>query len=153
QVVAVKKSSVLDSNPSTLSGFRVDRSGSTNFTLTPAVMHGGGNGQMWFVEEAGYGNGQQLDAVELSYTWTSTGVTGVLFTDNITNLPSQAFYGEPPASTQPDGTQIETNDARILNVASRNNRLVAAQTVGEADGLAHARFYEISTAGTPALTQ
>jgi hypothetical protein len=152
QVVVVKKSSVLDATPG-VSGFRVDRSGSSNFTLTPAVMHGGGNGLMWFVEEAGYGNGQKLDAVKLNYTWTSTGVTGVKFTDNIITLPSAAFYGEPPAASQPGGGEIENNDARILNVAWSNNRLVAAQTVGESDGLAHARFYEISTLSTPALTQ
>src|SRR5262249_22899545 len=58
-----------------------------------------------------------------------------------------------PAASQPGGGRIATNDARILNAAWRNDRLVAAQTVGESDGFAHARFYEISTAGTPALTQ
>jgi hypothetical protein len=158
QVVGINKPTATDGDPRTWTTFHADRPGAGNFTLTPAAMHGGGDGLVWFVEEAGGFNahGRALDAVKMTYSWTTTGVRDQRFTDNPVNLPPAARYLFPPLSTQPaPGAPIETNDARILTVAWRNNRLVASQTVGlPSDNLAHARFYELSTAtNSPTLTQ
>jgi len=66
-----------------------------------------------------------------------------------------AAYRQPPAATQKGAnTLITTNDSRVLNAEWRNNRLVAAQTVGvNSDSQAHARWYEFSTSGATSLTQ
>src|SRR5262249_38693063 len=57
-----------------------------------------------------------------------------------------------PADTL--GQVTTTLDTRILNVDWRNGLMVAAQNVGiDSDISVHARWYELSTIGTPALLQ
>jgi hypothetical protein len=158
-VVGVQKASMTDGNPATLVDFLADRPGNSNFTLVPATMHGDTTGGlMWFVEEGGFNNfGKTVDVARMTYSWTKTGVTGPKFTDNSINLPAAARYGAPPLVTQPGdnpgGGSIDAGDSRFLSVAWRGGRLLATQTVGEADSLAHARWYEFTTAGNPALRQ
>jgi hypothetical protein len=144
----------------TLGERHADRPGNGNFTLVPATMHGDTTGgQMWFVEEGGFNNfGKTVDVARMTYSWTKTGVTGLKFTDNSINLPAAARYGAPPFVTQPGDSpgsgSIDAGDSRFLSVVWRGGRLLATQTVGEADNLAHARWYEFSTAGSrPALRQ
>lgn len=123
-----------------------------HYTLAPAVMHGSTSSDpMYFVEEAGYQNGSKIRVVK---------ETGVL-----TRTPSfQSFditvapYTAPPSATQPSAgnpsrSLIETNGSYILNAEWRDNRLVASQTVGASDGLAHARWYMFDTSSDPQLAQ
>ena len=59
-------------------------------------------------------------------------------------------FSFPAAAAQPGGSEIETNDARILNAEWRGGRLVASQDVSVAAdnyGTARARWYEFDTTG------
>ena len=146
-VLTVNKSSVIDGNNGTFADSIANLS-SSNFTLAPAVMHGSSpGGPMYLVEEAPVAN-----AISVV---TETNVLGSTPTFSSTVIPVAPYTAPPNASQKGAGTQIQTNDSRILNAEWRNNRLVAAQTVGlSSDGLAHARWYEFGTAGTsPTLTQ
>src|SRR5208283_5169642 len=114
-------------------------------SLVPAVMHGPSSTMvgipyeslMWFVEEAGVGNGSEIRVVQLSnalqpnaseFTWTDIAV---------------APYVQPPAAAEPGGEQIGTGDTRILDVEWRNNYLVAAHNVGiSGDSDAHVQWFE-----------
>ena len=120
---------------------------STDFSLAPATMHGAAPGSpMYFVEENAQAYGQSLLVVS---------ATGLLsksptFTDTVVPVDP---YTEPPAATQPGGI-INTSDSSILNVDYRDGLLAAGQNIGlSTDGDAHARWYELSTSGTPALVQ
>src|SRR5262249_47090136 len=108
--------------------------------------------------EGGFNNfGKTVDVARMTYSWTKTGITGLKFNDSSINLPAAAHYGAPPLVTQPGhspgGGSIDAGDSRFLSVVWRGGRLLATQTVGEADNLAHARWYEFSTAGSPTLRQ
>lgn len=141
-VITIDKSTI---DTGTLGFTHADRSGFTNFTLTPAVMHGSSLGDpMWFLESVFF---NQIRVVKMTNVLSST----PSFTD--TDI-SVASYGFPPSATQSGGgTFIETNDTRILNAEWRNNRLVATHTVG-VSGAARARWYEFNTStSTPSLTQ
>ncbi len=155
QLVTLNKDSVLDANPATLSGTLVSLPAPDAFTFTPdvtlvpATMHGAQHGDpMYFVEE------------RLNYLLQTTNSINVVRASNLLTAPSLQYttisvasYSQPPSATQPGGTQIQTNDSRILSVDWRNDHLVASQTVGQSDGLAHARWYEINTSGGPTLEQ
>jgi hypothetical protein len=141
-VITIDKSTI---DTGTLGFTHADRSGSTNFTLVPVVMHGSSLGDpMWFLESVFF---NQIRVVKMTNVLSSTPT----FTD--TDI-SVASYGFPPSATQSGGgTFIETNDTRILNAEWRNNRLVATHTVG-VSGVASARWYEFNTStSTPTLTQ
>jgi hypothetical protein len=158
-VVGVQKASVTGGNSATLVDFLADRPGNGNFTLVPATMHDDKTGgQMWFVQEGGFNNfGKTADVAKMTYSWTNAGVTGPKFNDNSINLPAAARYGAPPFVTQPGdspgGGSIDAGDSRFLSVVWHGGRLLATQTVGESYNLAHARWYEFSTAGRPTLRQ
>jgi hypothetical protein len=141
-VITIDKSTI---DTGTLGFTHADRSGSTNFALVPAVMHGSSLGDpMWFLESVFF---NQIRVVKMTNVLSST----PSFTE--TDI-SVASYGIPPSATQSGGgTFIETNDTRILNAEWRNNRLVATHTVG-VSGAARARWYEFNTStSTPTLTQ
>ena len=147
-VITIDKSTVLDANNGTFTKFDVNRN-NTHFTMAAATMHGSVSGDpMWFVEEAGYGNGTTIRVVKMTNILSNTPI----FTD--TNL-AVATYAFPPNATQPGGGLIETNDARLLHAEWRDDRLVASQAVGfPTDGVSHARWYEFDTSGvSPTLTQ
>jgi hypothetical protein len=90
-------------------------------------------------------------------TFTVVSMTGVLSASPTYHSSSVGVgpYGAPPTATQPgmNAGRLDTNNARVLNAAWRDNRLVAAHTAGR-NGVAEARWYEFSTAGAaPTLTQ
>jgi hypothetical protein len=138
----------------TLTGFRVMVPGGTqHFTMAPATMHGSSpGGPMYFVDTTAQAihGGSQVEVVAMTNLLSNT--------PTFTDFPMAVSpFGSPPAAKQPSGgavgtKPISTNDTRILNAEWRNNRLVAAQTVGTG-GVAHARFYEFATSSTPSLTQ
>ncbi len=151
QMLTVQKSTVLDQNNATLTYYQVDRP-LPNSTLCPASMHGSSpGGPMWFVEEKGLEqNGSYLylrvDKVTnlLSATPTFTDYYVAVAPYTITPFPGDTLG------------QISTVlDTRILNVDWLNNQMVASQNVGiSSDMNVHARWYEMSTAGTaPKLVQ
>lgn len=109
-------------------------------------MHGSTTGgPMYFVEEAPTANKIRVDRGDNLLTAPS-------FTS--TDLAVAPCSSPPSATQKGSGNQIQTNDSRILNAEWRDGRLVAAQAVGgQGDGLAHARWYDISSAGTPRLSQ
>jgi len=148
QLVTIPKANFF--NPTTTDPFGINDPNGNNFTLAPASMHGAQAGDpMWYVEEAGYGNGQNIRVVkETGVLNGSPDFTGF-------DIPVASYIEPPAASQQGSDNQIETNDARILNAEWRNNQLVASQAVGlTTDAQAHARWYEFSTSGaTPSLTQ
>jgi subtilisin-like proprotein convertase family protein len=155
QVLSVAKSSVVDNNNTTLTFFHEDAPRTSDFTLTPAIMHGAASGgPMYFVEGANEGGqGNTINVVTMNNVLSSTPQF------NYTTL-SVNFYNTALRAKDGSGT-MATNDTRILSVAWRNGNLVAAQNVGEvipvgslASTVVHARWYEISTAGsTPTLLQ
>jgi hypothetical protein len=139
----------------TLTGYRVMVPGGTQHnTMAPATMHGSMPGDpMYFVDTSDQvttHGGSRVEVVKMTNVLSNT----PKFTDFSIAVSS---FANPPPARQPGageaGTKlIATNDAGILNVEWRNNRLVAAQTVGTG-GVAHARFYEFATVSTPTLAQ
>jgi hypothetical protein len=142
QVMAIQKSTFLSGG---LTTFHHDMSNSL-FSIDPANMHGAAaGGPEYFVTEDGTTVGN-IDVI------TETNVLSNTPTDTTTVLTA-ATYSQPPAAPQPSGT-VTTNDSRMLTAAWRNNILVSTQTVGTGSPTeAHARWYQISTSGTPSLTQ
>ena len=147
QTLAIDKSTVLDMDPTTLTYYTNDWA-PNRYSAVPATMHGSASGgPLWFMDNA---DDQPYGIVRVSR------MDNVLSTSpTITDyLLSVSAYGPPPTATQP-GTpnQIQTSDDRIQSVAWSGDRLVAAHEVGTG-GVAHARWYDINTAGgTPTLTQ
>ncbi len=73
------------------------------------------------------------------------------------NVTIPAYAGAPAAATPDLSNTVSVIDARVMNAAWRNNRLVLAHSVGVA-GRSFARWYELNTAswplsGTPTLVQ
>jgi large repetitive protein len=142
----------LSIDKSTLAGHRQIVPGAlTNFTMAPATMHGAApGGPMWLVEGAGADpGGDALPGTTIRAVRMDNVLGAATFTPySVAVTP----YFNPFPALQPGGI-FNTNDARILNAAWRGGRLLASQTVA---GLfaAHARWYELNTAGVaPALTQ
>ncbi len=153
-VVTVDKSTVLDQDPSTFDSDRIVRS-TDNFTMTPANMPESSSGDpMWFVNEAGFANGETLRVTRMDNVLAET---PSFQTFDIDVSP----YQQPTLADQPgvtsDESRIQTNDTRVLDVGLRDGRLVAAQNVGqEVAGrvVTNARFYEFDVTGaSPSLTQ
>ena len=144
---------VLSIDKNTLTGYRqIVPGGLTNFTMAPATMHGAApGGPLWLVEGAGADPaGDALPGITIRAVRMDN-VLGGNATFTYYSVPV-GLYLNPFPALQPGGI-FNTNDSRILNAAWRGGRLVASQTVA---GLfaAHARWYELSTAGTtPTLTQ
>jgi hypothetical protein len=150
-VVIIDKSTTLDGDTSTFSFSHLDRD-PIDFTLMPAVMHGSSSGDpMWFVVESGDAFGSEIRVVKVTDVLDSP-----TFID--TNL-SVGIYEFPPNAEQPGsdvfGGRIQTNDSSIISAAWRDDRLVAAHSIGLASTTqSHARWYEFDTSGSsPTLTQ
>ncbi|MCX5658107.1 MAG: hypothetical protein NTW19_00090, partial [Planctomycetota bacterium] len=145
KLVSIAKSSMLDNNSTTLTAFQSELSANqARATLAPARMYNAPTGTPgYFVEEGG---NNTLHVTRMTNLLTPTPSVFV----STLNVSS---YSTPPAAHQPGTTIIDPSDGRILSVAWRNGRLVAAHTVG-ADNIAHARWYDINTTpSTPTLTQ
>jgi hypothetical protein len=150
EVVAIDKSTILDQRNSTFTDFLSQRDSSHFRAMVPAQMHGAGaGGPMYFVEEAGYGNGQAARVVTMSGVLTASPT----FTDNNITVPT---YGFPPSALQPGGS-VNTNDTTFTMADWRNGKLVSTQNVSEPDdgfSTARVRWYEFDTTGaTPTLFQ
>jgi hypothetical protein len=140
-IITIDKSTI---DTGTLGFTHTDRSGSDNFSLTPAVMHESITGDpMWFAESVFF---NQIRVVKMTNVLTGPSFTNI-------DVPV-ASYGIPPSATQSGGgTFIDTGDTRVLNAEWRDDRLVATHTVG-VSGVARARWYEFNTStSTPSLTQ
>jgi hypothetical protein len=147
QVLTINKASVTGASGAAGATFTQVDGSSANFTVVPAVMHGSvAGGPEWFVEGANTGgSGSTVTVLKMTNVLSSS----PSFTATSISVPS---YGAPPAANQPGGT-ITTNDSRMLSVSWRGDELVAAQTIGSGS-VAHARWYQFSTAGaSPTLTQ
>jgi hypothetical protein len=145
---------VSSSNPGTTTLADVP-GGVANATLAPATMHGSSSSDpMYFVEEtlnsSGNPTGNSIRVVKETNLLTSPS-----FSSTAVSLASADDYLIPPNASQKGATTlIQTNDSRILNAEWRDNRLVAAQTIGvSSDSQAHARWYEFDTTSTPSLLQ
>ncbi len=137
-ILSIEKNSVLDADAGTFTRYISQRPGSS-FTMAAATMHGSQSGDpMWFVEEAGYANGNAIRAVRMNNVLSATPT----FSDYVLSVDS---YDLPPSAVQPGGT-FNTNDTRILNAEWRDNRLVATHAVG-LSGEATVRWYEMDTSG------
>jgi hypothetical protein len=163
-IIVIDKSTVLDADPTTFSFHHIDRSSaacgadsSIVPTIVPAIMHGASSGApMWLVEETN----QSADPSVVKSQVRVTKMTNVLsatptFTSTDVTVNN---YSMPHDADQPGGAAtIQTNDARFLSVAWRNNRLLAAHNIGLPAGSpnkALARWYEFNTSSTtPSLTQ
>ncbi len=150
-VIVIDKSTALDSNPATLSFSQTDRD-PVDFTLMPAVMHGSVSGDpMWFVMESGDALGSDLRIVKMTDILDSP-----TFTDTDLSVGAYVF---PPNADQPGsdafGGRIQTNDSSIISAAWRNDRLLAAHSIGlGSPSQSHVRWYEFDTSGSsPTLTQ
>jgi hypothetical protein len=124
QVLTIQKSTVIDENNATLTTFSTDLNnfGYPNVygfeTLTPTIMHGSTTGDpMWFVTEGPSdvnGNIDQMDLVKMTNILSNTPT----FQDNLISVaPYSGGYNNVDGSSN------------ILNVAMRDNILVADQTV------------------------
>jgi hypothetical protein len=145
QVVSIDKNALLGSTPQ-LQEFRADRSGSSDFALAPAVMHGAAPGSpMWLIEENQ--DNHNLRVVRMTNELSNN----PSFNDSVVGVPSYANVSPP---LQPNGTAITTNlDTGVLNAAWRNDELVASQNVGRG-GLTVARWYQFSLANdNPSFVQ
>ena len=118
-----------------------------DFGLTPATMHGAApRAPMYFVEENTIGDGNDLRVVAAADLLSNSPI----YTDTIVPVDP---YTEPPEASQPTGPII-TNNSEILNAYYRDGLLVAGQNIGlTTDTDAHARWYELSTSGSPSLVQ
>jgi hypothetical protein len=149
-VITIDKSTALDASPATLAFTHTDRDDS-HFTMAPAAMYGSVAGDpMYFVEEAGYANGAAIRVVKM----TNVLDPSPSFSDTDVSVDAYEF---PFNADQPGSGglgSIQTNDARIISVAWRDNRLVAAHNVTIPSTFdSRARWYEFDTTSSPALTQ
>ena len=140
QIVVIDKSGI---NPP----IAIDRSGASNFTLTPAVMHNSVHDDpMWFVQSFFVNT---ITVVEMTDVLGASG--GPTFHPH--NIPVASFTEPPNATQKGGGFTLDTGDSRILNAEWRDDHLVATHTIGSS-GLAKARWYEFATGGaSPTLTQ
>lgn len=157
-IIAIDKSSVLGGSAASFIMTQTDR-GNDNFTLVPAIMHDSVAGDpMWFVEESKDFLGSKIRLVRMTNVLESS-PSFAEFELDVTP------YSLPPNADQPGSGAVSgdcfsgtgsgficTNDASILSVAWRGNRLVAVHNVG-VDSTAHARWYEFDTSGAPTLKQ
>jgi hypothetical protein len=104
---------------------------------------------MYYVTEAGYENGHNVDVV----TETNVLSNSPVFTDTILAVNP---YGPPALANQPGGL-VNTNDTTFTRANWRNNKLVSAQSVSEPDdgfSTSRVRWYEFDTSGSaPTLVQ
>ena len=149
-VISIDKTAVLDQDPvgtPLVPGtnlFEVDRDDS-NFTMVPAVMHDAVAGDpMWLLAADAAANRIRVtrmdDVLSASPVFAEANIVVAAFDD-------------PTAANQPGAGQFDTSDARMLSVAWRDGRLVGAHTVDTPGNTAAVRWYEFSTATTPALAQ
>ncbi len=145
QVVSVDKNALLGSTPQ-LQEYRADRTGSFDYDLAPAVMHGAAaGGPVWLIEENQ--DNHNLRVIRMTNELSNN----PSFSDSLVAVSSYADVSPP---LQPNGTAITTNlDSGVLNAAWRNGELVASQNIGQG-GLTLARWYQFSLANdTPSLVQ
>jgi hypothetical protein len=118
-----------------------------HFSLIPATMHAADPGDpMWFVEESPFFF-DTISVVKMTNVLSATPT----FTE--TDIAVNTYGSPPSASQRGTSGRIYAGDTRILHVESRDDRLVAAQTVG-VSGVARARWYEFDTSDVaPTLTQ
>jgi autotransporter-associated beta strand protein len=150
QLLTIQKSSVLDQNPATLTDYQVDRP-LPNSTFAPATMHGASaGGPEWFVEEKGLEqNGSYINLRVVKETNVLS--NSPTFTDYYVRVSP---YTITPFPGDTLGQVTTALDTRVLNVDWRNNQLAVAQNVGvSSDTDVHARWYLLSTSGTPSLVQ
>jgi hypothetical protein len=101
-VVAIDKSSILDGKNSTFTDYVSQRDSSHFRAMVPAQMHGSKHGDpMYFIEEAGYENGQAANVVTMPKVLTNS----PSFLD--TDIPV-APYGAPPRASSRDTMSIRT---------------------------------------------
>jgi hypothetical protein len=146
QIISIAKSSVLDSNPATLTNFVNNRTNTNEFTLTPGPMYGApANSPIWMTAR-GVGGGNTMRLLRMSNV-LSNAATFAPFDVAVTP------YTIAPNATQQGGNPIDSVGDRIMNTEWRNNRLVTTHTSGF-NGVATVRWHEFSTrTATPTLVQ
>jgi hypothetical protein len=145
QVVTCDLSTLLDGDPSTFYYFRTSRT-SADVTMAPATMHGSNPGDpMWFVDDNGNG-GSTMRVIRMDDV-LSNSPTFTVYTVPV------APFGSPPNATERGGGIVQTDDARVMNVAYCGGLLVADHNAGTGS-LARARWYEFDTTqDQPVLVQ
>jgi hypothetical protein len=142
QVLTIQKASVLSGGFTT---FHHDLS-NVLVSVIPAVMHGAASkGPEYFVTEGtAAGHIRVIKETNVLSDHPNEGTTSIV-------VPS---YSVPPPAPEPNGYTSTANRSDILDVAWRNNVLVATHTVGTGSSLtAHARWYQFDTSAAPTLTQ
>jgi hypothetical protein len=146
-LITIDKSSVLDSDNSTLTYFDVRRN-ADHLGMQPAVMHGAGPGDPMLFVRASYQGGNSLVVTQM----TDKLSPNPTFTDFQIKV---ARYDDSPDATQPSGDSLATSPlrAKIMSTAWRDDHLVAALHAGDGD-LMRASWYEFNTDGpAPTLVQ
>lgn len=156
QVISIDKSTVIDKNNGTFTHYSTNILDNSNdvtgeHTLVPATMHGAStNGPMWFVAADNQSNSPSDVSVI-----KETNVLSSSPTFTVTAVSVNTYYQPTHAPLQPGGTAVvQKIDDRMLSVAWRDNKLVAAQNTGSSDGnYIYARWYQFDTSGsTPSVT-
>jgi uncharacterized repeat protein (TIGR01451 family) len=150
QILSIATSSVGNASLTTV---KIDRS--SDFTDAPASMHGATPGEpMYFVEAEPVFPGPYADVHVL--TWANPLDANSAFTDTVVPVP--AYTDNTDAVQKGSTNNIQTNDTRMLSVAWRNNRLVAAHASDNSNNDPNVFWYEFQTdasdpTSTPKLTQ
>jgi hypothetical protein len=133
-----------------------------NYSVQPAIMHGGPSGQMYFVgtpvpvsasstlssnEDSGNYGSSTLNVITLSYSGIQN-IVASSFQTHLVPLPIQ-FYKNPTGGAQQQGStvRLDVNDTRMLKAEWEGNRLVCTNTVGLVNGATDSAvgWYEFST--------
>ncbi|HZU37043.1 MAG TPA: hypothetical protein VFA18_14075, partial [Gemmataceae bacterium] len=116
--------------------------GTSNFTMTPAVMHGGVSGYEYFVDTGNTGGGgSSIQVLSMSSPYTASTLKSVSV--------GVAPYTAGGSPQQPSGT-IASFDTRIFNAAYSNGHLVAAHQGGlnGASTPVYALWYDVNVSGS-----
>jgi hypothetical protein len=150
QVVAIDKNALLSGS---FTDYISQRGPRHYRTEVPAWMHGSKAGDpMYLVEETTWGGGRSTRVVTMTNILSNTPT----FTD--TDIPVEFYSLAPPFVDQlGQAFSVNTGDTAFTQADWRNGKLVADQTVTEADdhfGTSRVRWYEFDTTGaTPTLVQ
>ncbi|MCI0682296.1 MAG: trypsin-like serine protease [Gemmataceae bacterium] len=114
ELTTIEKASLLDGDSTTITYYTTQRKW-PHITMQPAIMHGATAGDpMYFVETLQINPGNHLLVVRMT---DKLGAEPTFSEFKIT-VPK---YNDPPAATQPDGAELDTNFTWILSAAWRGD--------------------------------
>jgi ELWxxDGT repeat protein len=142
-VVSVNNSDLAAGVPN--ASLRVFRNDLNAASVRPTVMHDSvANDPMWLITE--HRDNQSIDVIKMTSVLSNSASFAT------TNVPVTPYAGTAPP-LNPDGSEITSNiDARIINAAERNQRIVASHSVGVSGSQDVVQWYVFDvSSGTPTL--